>query len=146
MKGLFTWIGYKQKAVLYHRDPRYAGNSKWNYWKLWNLAIEGLTSFTTAPLLLATYFGLFTAMVAFAYGAYMMVDTWMFGNPVPGYPSLIVIITFLGGVQLTAIGILGEYIGRIFNETKHRPLYFVNDYLPPRSDEAGKENGQKFTK
>jgi glycosyltransferase involved in cell wall biosynthesis len=133
MKGLFSWIGYKQKAVPYIRDPRFAGKTKWNYWHLWNLAIEGITSFTTAPLMLATYFGLFTAFVAFSYGAYMIVDTILYGNPVAGYPSLVVIVLFLGGVQLTAIGLLGEYIGRIFNETKQRPLYFVNDYLPPRT-------------
>lgn len=138
MKGLFTWIGFKQKAVLYDRDPRHAGHSKWNYWRLWNLAIEGITSFTTAPLKFATYFGLLTAVGAFLYGAYMVITTLLYGNPVPGYPSLIVIILFLGGTQLMAIGILGEYIGRIFTETKRRPLYFLNEYLPPRKKSANK--------
>lgn len=138
MKGLFTWIGFKQKAVLYDRDPRHAGRSKWNYWRLWNLAIEGITSFTTAPLKFATYFGLLTAVGAFLYGAYMVITTLLYGNPVPGYPSLIVIILFLGGTQLMAIGILGEYIGRIFTETKRRPLYFLNEYLPPRKKSANK--------
>ena len=133
MKGLFAWIGFKQKAVLYQRDPRHAGNSKWNYWKLWNFALEGITSFTTAPLKIATYVGLITAMSAFAYGIYFLIRTIMYGNPVPGYPSLIVIILFLGGIQLMAIGVLGEYIGRIFTETKRRPLYFLNDYLPSQS-------------
>lgn len=133
MKGLFTWIGFPQKAVPYQRDARYAGNTKWNYFGLFNLAIEGITSFTTGPLRLATFIGLITATGAFAYGIYMIVRTLIFGNPVPGYPSLIVIVLFLGGVQLTAIGIMGEYLGRIFNETKNRPLYFVNAYFPSRS-------------
>jgi glycosyltransferase involved in cell wall biosynthesis len=130
MKGLFAWIGYKQKAVRYQRDVRHAGKTKWNYWRLWNLALDGITSFTIAPLKISTYLGLLTATSAFAYGIYMIVDTLLYGNPVPGYPSLIVIILMLGGVQLVAIGILGEYLGRIFNETKRRPLYFINEYLP----------------
>ena len=145
MKGLFAWIGYRQKAVHYQRDPRHAGETKWNYWKLWNLAIDGITSFTIAPLKISTYLGLLTAAGAFAYGTYMVIDTLIYGNPVPGYPSLIVIVLMLGGVQLVAIGILGEYLGRIFNETKRRPLYFINEYLPstgassrqPAGDHAG---------
>ena len=136
MKGLFAWIGYRQKAVLYNRAPRHAGKTKWKYWRLWNLALEGITSFTTAPLKFSTYIGLITAAGAFAYGAFIVVRTLAHGNPVPGYPSLIVIILFLGGVQLMAIGVLGEYIGRIFNETKNRPLYFVNDYKPRRATNA----------
>ena len=130
MKGLFAWIGYRQKAVHYQRNPRHAGETKWNYWRLWNFALDGITSFTIAPLKISTYLGLLTAAGAFAYGIYMLIDTLMHGNPVPGYPSLVVIILILGGVQLVAIGILGEYLGRIFNETKRRPLYFVNEYLP----------------
>ncbi len=133
MKGLFTWIGYKQKAVLYDRDPRFAGETKWNYWKLWNLAIEGITTFTTAPLKFSSYIGLCTAFGAFAYGIYILITTLLFGNPVAGYPSLLVVMLFLGGVQLMSIGVLGEYIGRIFTETKQRPLYFINQYLPPRN-------------
>jgi glycosyltransferase involved in cell wall biosynthesis len=142
MKGLFAWIGYRQKAVIYHRDARHAGNTKWNYWRLWNFAIEGITSFTTAPLRIATYIGLFTALGAFSYGIYMVIDTLIHGNPVAGYPSLIVIILFLGGVQLTAIGVIGEYLGRIFNETKQRPLYLVNEYRPRR--EANEIDDNKF--
>jgi glycosyltransferase involved in cell wall biosynthesis len=134
MKGLFAWIGYRQKAVQYQRDSRHAGQTKWNFLKLWNLALDGITSFTIAPLKISTYLGLLTAAGAFAYGIYMIIDTLFHGNPVPGYPSLIVIILMLGGVQLVAIGILGEYLGRIFNETKRRPLYFVNEYAP--SDQA----------
>ena len=130
MKGLFAWIGYRQKAVRYQRDARQAGEPKWNYLKLWNLALDGITSFTIAPLKISTYLGLLTASGAFTYGVYMIIDTLLYGNPVPGYPSLIVIILVLGGVQLVAIGILGEYLGRIFNETKRRPLYFINEYAP----------------
>jgi glycosyltransferase involved in cell wall biosynthesis len=136
MKGLFAWIGYRQKAIPYEREPRHAGRTKWNYWRLWNLALEGITSFTTAPLKFATYIGLLAAFGAFAYGLFMIVRTLLFGNPVPGYPSLIVIILFLGGLQLTAIGILGEYIGRIFTESKQRPLYFINEYLPGETSRA----------
>lgn len=130
MKGLFAWIGFKQKAVYYKRDSRRAGKSKWSYWRLWNFALDGITSFTIAPLKISTYIGTITALSAFGYGIYMMIDTLLHGNEVPGYPSLIVIILILGGVQLVAIGILGEYLGRIFNETKQRPLYFINEYLP----------------
>jgi len=130
MKGLFAWIGFRQKAVHYERDARRAGVSKWNYWHLWNFALDGITSFTIAPLKISTYIGLATALGAFAYGLYMIFDTLLYGNEVPGYPSLIVIVLMLGGLQLVAIGILGEYLGRIFNETKQRPLYFINEYLP----------------
>lgn len=130
MKGLFAWIGFKQKAVHYQRDARRAGETKWNYWHLWNFALDGITSFTIAPLKISTYIGLLTAFGAFSYGLYMLVDTILHGNPVPGYPSLIVIVLMLGGLQLVAIGILGEYLGRIFNETKQRPLYFINEYIP----------------
>jgi glycosyltransferase involved in cell wall biosynthesis len=128
MKGLFAWIGYPQQAVSYERDPRYAGTSKWNYWKLWNFAIEGITSFTEAPLKVATYMGLLTALVAFIYGAWVIFKTIVYGDPVAGYPSLMVVVLFLGGVQLVTIGIIGEYLGRTFSESKQRPLYFVNRY------------------
>ena len=130
MKGLFAWIGYPQKAVPYRRDPRYAGQTKWNYWRLWNFAIEGITSFTIAPLKLASYVGLVTAIGAFVYGSYFLVRTLLFGNPVPGYPSLLVIILFLGGIQLLALGVIGEYLGRMFNEAKRRPLYYAQEFAP----------------
>lgn len=130
MKGLFAWIGFKQKAVHYKRDSRRAGKSKWSYWRLWNFALDGITSFTIAPLKISTYIGTITALSAFGYGIYMVIETLLHGNDVPGYPSLIVIILILGGIQLIAIGVLGEYLGRIFNETKQRPLYFINEYLP----------------
>ena len=125
MKGLFAWIGYPQKAVPYRRAGRFAGTTKFNYWKLWNFALEGITSFTGGPLKVATYAGLVSALGALSYGAYFAVRTLLLGNPVPGYPSLVVIVLFLGGVQLLSIGIIGEYLARMFDESKKRPLYFL---------------------
>ena len=128
MKGLFAWIGFSQKAVPYRRDPRFAGESKFNYWRLWNFALEGITSFTIAPLKAATYLGLLVATLSFLAAAWVVYKTFVFGDPVRGYPSLMVVVLFLGGVQLLFIGIMGEYLGRIFNESKNRPLYFLNSY------------------
>lgn len=125
MKGLFAWIGYPQKAVPYRRAPRFAGTTKWNYWALWNFALEGITSFTIGPLKVATYAGLLSALGALVYGGYITVRTLIYGNPVPGYPSLLVVVLFLGGMQLLSIGIIGEYLGRMFDESKKRPLYFL---------------------
>jgi polyisoprenyl-phosphate glycosyltransferase len=133
MKGLFTWIGYPQKAVPYRRNSRYAGQTKWNYWGLWNFALEGITSFTILPLKLSTYFGLATALGAFIYAGIIIYLTLVYGNPVAGYPSLLVVILFLGGIQLTTIGIIGEYLGRMFDESKQRPLYFLKGYDPSAS-------------
>ncbi|MBI3570211.1 MAG: glycosyltransferase family 2 protein [Gammaproteobacteria bacterium] len=130
MKGLFSWIGYNQKSIEYVRAARYAGDTKWSYWKLWNFALEGLTSFTTMPLKLATYIGVAVAAVSLCFGVYVIIDTIFFGNPVKGYPSLMVVVSFIGGVQLIFIGVIGEYIGRMFNETKNRPLYFIDSYEP----------------
>src|SRR5205807_776771 len=130
MKGLFARISFPQLAVPYRREPGHSGLSKWSYWKLWNLAIEGLTSFTIAPLKFASYLGAAVALLSFAYAAVIIYKTRAFGNPVRGYPSLMVTILFLGGVQLLSLGVIGEYLGRIFNETKHRPLYLVSRYLP----------------
>lgn len=144
MKGLFAWIGYPQRAVPYRRDPRYAGDTKWNYWKLWNFAIEGITSFTTTPLKLATYLGLCTALGSFLYGSYFLARTLLLGNPVPGYPSLLVIMLFLGGIQLVALGIIGEYLGRMFNETKNRPLYFLKGCQPSVSRRVPETPGNKL--
>ena len=125
MKGLFSWVGFRQTSVLYRRNRRNAGRSKWNYWKLWNFALEGITSFSYIPLQFATYFGLTVALFAFLYALFIVFRTLLLGRDVPGYPSLITIILFLGGVQLFAIGVVGEYIGRIYNEVKRRPLYLV---------------------
>lgn len=130
MKGLFAWIGFRQIAVPYERDRRAAGNTKWNYWKLWKLSLEGITSFSLTPLRMATYVGVLSSIIAIVYGSFILTLTLLFGNPVAGYPSLLVIMLFLGGVQLLSLGIIGEYLGRIFNETKHRPLYLVDFILP----------------
>lgn len=126
MKGLYSWIGYPTIAVEYRRDPRHAGETKWNYWKLWNFALEGITSFTEVPLKLASYIGGLIAFAAFCFGVYIVIDTFFYGNDVKGYPSLIVTVLFLGGIQLIFIGILGEYLARAFTESKQRPLYFIN--------------------
>lgn len=132
MKGLFAWVGYPSIAVSYRREPRLAGRTKFNYWALWNFALEGITSFTIAPLKLATYLGTFFAIGAFAMGAWIIMKTLIWGDPVRGYPSLVVTVLFLGGIQLFFIGILGEYLGRIFDETKGRPLYLVEKHRSSR--------------
>lgn len=125
MKGVLSWVGGRTDVVEYVRAERIAGSSKFNGWKLWNLALEGITSFSTFPLRIWTYIGLFVASAAFIYGAWMIFDTLAFGNAVRGYPSLLVSILFLGGIQLIGIGVLGEYIGRIYIETKKRPKYLL---------------------
>lgn len=130
MKGLFAWVGFPSTRVLYDRAPRHAGQTKWNYWKLWNFALEGITSFTVMPLKCATYLGLFIGLLAAIYLFQLILRTMLFGNPVAGYPSLMAVVLFLGGAQLVTLGVIGEYLGRIFNETKRRPLYFVERYLP----------------
>ncbi len=127
-KGMFSWIGYKKKEITYDRDPRVAGTSGWSYPKLINFAIDGLTSFTIAPLRVSSVLGIVVSIVAFIYIVFLVVRTIMFGTDLAGYPSMMAVILFLGGVQLLSLGIIGEYIGRIFNETKQRPLYFVQEY------------------
>ncbi|MBR9871242.1 MAG: glycosyltransferase family 2 protein [Gammaproteobacteria bacterium] len=129
MKGLFSWIGYPQIALKYSRDPRHAGDTKFNYWKLWNFALDGITSFTTLPLKLASYIGVLLAFGSFVYGAYVVVKTLLWGDPVPGYPSLMTVILFIGGIQLMFLGVLGEYLGRMFDETKRRPLYLIQEHV-----------------
>ena len=127
-KGLCSWIGFNKKEILFDQHVRAAGTTKWNYWKLINLAIEGITSFTIAPLRAASFMGCLLAIVAILYMAYIVIRTLILGGDVPGYPSLISIILFIGGVQLLFLGIIGEYLGRVFNESKFRPLYLVKDY------------------
>lgn len=128
MKGILSWVGGNVDVVEYARAERIAGDSKFNGWKLWNLALEGITSFSTFPLRIWTYIGLFVAALSFAYGAWMIFDTIIFGNPVRGYPSILVSILFLGGIQLIGIGVLGEYIGRIYIETKQRPRFIMKKW------------------
>jgi polyisoprenyl-phosphate glycosyltransferase len=135
MKGLFAWIGFNQATIAYDREPRAAGSSKWRYWKLWNLALEGITGFSVAPLKVATYVGFATAASAFLFAAFMFVKTLALGDPVAGFPTLIVVISFLGGLQLMAIGVLGEYLSRLFVESKGRPLFLVDKFVAPTPGE-----------
>lgn len=132
MKGLFSWVGFPSVAVEYRRDARAAGTTKFNYWKLWNFALEGITSFTIAPLKMATYLGFVVAIVSFIFGLLIILKTLLWGDVVRGYPTLIVTVLFMGGVQLFFIGILGEYIGRIFGEVKSRPLYLIASHTHSR--------------
>lgn len=125
MKGLFAWVGYSQTEITYERDERYAGNTKWSFWDLLNLAFEGLTSFSVLPLRLASIAGFLAAFAALSFGVIIIFKKMFFGDPVVGYPSLIVLVTFIGGIQLLALGVIGEYLGRVFNETKNRPLYLI---------------------
>lgn len=132
MKGLFGWVGFRRVAIPYERDARVAGGSKFNFWRLWNLALEGITSFSTAPLRIATYVGLFTALLAFVYGLWIVVKALAWGDPVAGWPTMMAVILFLGGTQLIALGLIGEYLGRLYEESKQRPLYLVDEWEPAR--------------
>lgn len=127
-KGLYSWIGFRKKGILYDQLERTEGTTKWKFSQLVNLAINGLTSYTVAPLRIAMYTGILVSLLAFAYLVYILISTWLYGDPVAGYPTIMVTILFLGGIQLLTLGILGEYVGRIFNETKQRPGYFVRRY------------------
>jgi glycosyltransferase involved in cell wall biosynthesis len=129
MKGLFAWAGFRQAAVEYDRVERETGQTKFNYWKLWTLALDGITSASTVPLRIWSYIGALIAMFALGYAGFLALSTMFFGNPVPGYASIMVSVLFLGGVQLISLGVLGEYVGRILTETKQRPLYVVRDTI-----------------
>ncbi|HCS11780.1 MAG TPA: glycosyltransferase, partial [Clostridiales bacterium] len=122
-KGMFSWIGFNKKEILFDRKPRAAGKTKWNYLKLFNLALEGVTSFTTSPLRISTILGILVSIFSIIYMFIVLIKSLIWKDPVQGYPSMMVTILFLGGVQLVSLGIIGEYVGRIFNETKYRPLY-----------------------
>ena len=130
MKGLFGWVGFNRVAVPYERRPRQAGRSKYNVWRLWNFALEGVTSFSTAPLRVATYLGLATALLAFGYGVWIIAKALLYGDAVQGWPTMMAVILFLGGTQLIALGLIGEYLGRLYLESKQRPLYLVDAWLP----------------
>lgn len=127
-KGLFCWIGYRKKGIEFDRGDRVAGRSSWSFFRLLNLAIEGITSSSTAPLRIATVCGLLCSVSSFVYGIYFLVKTLLYGDQAAGFPTLIIVILFLGGIQLFALGVIGEYIGRIFKETKGRPAYIASDY------------------
>ncbi|RYH13880.1 MAG: glycosyltransferase [Alphaproteobacteria bacterium] len=141
MKGLFAWVGFPSRAVPYDRAPRAAGTTKWNYGRLFNLSVEGITSFTTLPLRVATWLGVVTAVFAIGYGGEVVAKAMIYGNPVPGYPSIMAVVLFLGGVQLMTLGVIGEYLGRVFNETKGRPLYIVGRHLTSAANHAAETSG-----
>ena len=137
-KSMFSWIGYKKKAIFYDRDPRVAGKTKWNYSKLINLAIDGITSFTTSPLRISTFIAIPTFLVLFVYFVYVIVKSFIVHQPIQAFQATILLILFFSGIQIMLFGIVGEYLGRIFNETKNRPLYLVNEY------NGEKENNEKL--
>jgi len=127
MKGLFGWAGFKQTSVLFDREPRLKGTTTWNYWRLWNFAIDGITSFSFLPLKVWSYVGLVISFLSFLYATFLVIRTLIFGVDLPGYASLMVTVLFLGGIQLITLGIIGEYLGRVYEEVKGRPLYLVRD-------------------
>jgi len=129
MKGLFAWAGFKQAAVSYHREERKVGKTKYNYWKLWTLALDGITSASTVPLRIWSYLGAFVALGALGYAIFIIIRTLTSGIEVPGYASMMVAVLFLGGLQLLSLGVLGEYVGRILTETKGRPLYVIREEI-----------------
>jgi glycosyltransferase involved in cell wall biosynthesis len=132
MKGLFGWVGYGPLSIPYHRQARIAGRSKFGAWKLWNFALEGITSFSTAPLRAATYLGLIVAVLSFVYAVIVIARALAHGDPVAGWPSMMTVVLFLGGTQLIALGLIGEYLGRLYEEAKQRPLYLVQQWQPAR--------------
>ena len=139
MKGLFGWVGFEQVAIPYHREARVAGRSKFNLWKLWNFALEGVTSFSTAPLRVATYLGVLTAVLAFVYALWVVIKAMFWGDPVAGWPTMMTVILLLGGVQLMALGVIGEYLGRLYEESKQRPLYLVDRWRPAAGVSLGED-------
>lgn len=140
MKGLFGWVGFNQIAIPYRRQARLAGRSNFGFWRLWNFALEGITSFSTAPLRAATYLGVLTALVAFAFALWIVIKAMLWGDAVAGWPTMMSVILFLGGVQLVALGLIGEYLGRLYEESKQRPLYLVDVWQPAA---GGVSSGQQ---
>jgi glycosyltransferase involved in cell wall biosynthesis len=131
MKGLFAWVGFNSVGVPYERPQRAAGNTKWGNWRLWNFALDGLVSFSTLPLRVWTYIGSIVAILSFFYGSFIVILALTQGIDIPGYASLLTVVLFLGWLQLLSIGVLGEYLGRLFIEVKNRPLYIVASTYPP---------------
>lgn len=132
-KGMYSWIGFRKKGIWYEQKEREVGETKWSFFSLLNLAVNGIMSYTVAPLRLSLLIGLLVSFVAFIYLIYILTTTLIFGDPVAGYPTIMVTILFLGGIQLLSLGIIGEYLGKVFNETKNRPTYFINSYNGERS-------------
>jgi glycosyltransferase involved in cell wall biosynthesis len=137
MKGLFGWVGFRRKALPYHRHARLVGESKFGLWKLWNFALEGITGFSTAPLRITTYLGLAAAGFAFVFAMWIVAKAALYGDRVAGWPTMMAVILFLGGVQLIALGLIGEYLGRLYEESKQRPLYLVDTWHAPFVAESG---------
>ena len=140
MKGLFAWVGFKQVGIDYRREARAAGTTKWRYWKLWNFALDGITASSTVPLRIWTYFGVALGLFSMAYACWLVVHTMIYGNPVPGYASLMVTVLTLGSINIVATGILGEYVGRIYNEVRGRPLYLVRETMGLESQNSVMED------
>jgi len=137
MKGLFSWVGFRSAAVTYARPARAAGQTKWNVRKLWNFALDGLVSFSTLPLRVWSYVGVAISLLSFLYGAFIIARVLLFGKDLPGYASLLTVVLFLGGIQLLSLGVMGEYIGRLFIETKRRPIYVVDRLYEGGSEKHG---------
>jgi glycosyltransferase involved in cell wall biosynthesis len=137
MKGLFAWVGFRQASVPYDRPERAAGQTKFSYWRLWNFALDGITGFSTLPLRVAGYVGTLTAISAIVYGAYLAVRTLIHGIDVPGYASLMVALMMIGGIQLVVLGVIGEYLGRLFEESRGRPLYLIDSALGLSEPKSG---------
>ena len=129
-KGMYCWIGFRKKEILFEQGDRLEGTSSFNFWRLLKLSIEGITSYTTSPLRISTILGLIISLVAFCYMIYILCNTLLYGDPVRGYPTIMVVMLFLGGAQLLSLGIIGEYLGRTFHESKQRPVYLVSEHEP----------------
>ncbi len=138
MKGIFAWVGFRTCEIPYTRTPRVAGKTSWNYWRLWNFALDGMFGYSTAPLRIWTYAGFLLALTSFLFGAFIIVKTLFYGIEVPGYASLISVILFLSGIQIISLGVMGEYIGRIFLEVKKRPVYLIREVIAPETDDDDK--------
>jgi len=132
-KGMYCWIGFKKKEILFEQGDRQKGSSSFNFWRLLKLSIEGITSYTTSPLRISTILGLFASLLSFGYMLYIIFKTFFYGEPVSGFPTIMAVMLFLGGAQLLSLGIIGEYLGRIFHETKKRPVYLVSEHEPAKS-------------
>ncbi|TLP45742.1 glycosyltransferase family 2 protein [Cohaesibacter sp. CAU 1516] len=137
LKGIFAWVGFRTTEIPFARPERTVGTTSWNYWKLWNFALDGMLGYSTVPLRVWTYTGFVLALISFLYGAFIIAKTLLFGADVPGYPSLVTIVLFLSGVQMISLGVIGEYVSRIFIEVKERPLYLVREVIATLDHQDG---------